>query len=105
MPGFRTFSVWLKLLPARAASGQSVYSTDARATEEPGFPAGVALAEHLVEAYDQAYATDPSSTFGGIIAFNRALNGATAAAIVTLLSLGQLASLMTAGELCIGTVT
>ena len=47
-----------------------------------GNPCGVALAEHLLEAYERAYATDPSSAFGGIIAFNRALDGATAAAII-----------------------
>jgi phosphoribosylaminoimidazolecarboxamide formyltransferase/IMP cyclohydrolase len=47
-----------------------------------GNPCGVALAEHLLEAYERAYATDPSSAFGGIIAFNRTLNDATAAAII-----------------------
>ena len=34
------------------------------------------------QAYDRAYQTDPTSAFGGIIAFNRELDGATAAAIV-----------------------
>ena len=47
-----------------------------------GNPCGVALAEHLLEAYERAYATDPSSAFGGIIAFNRTLDGTTAAAII-----------------------
>ena len=42
----------------------------------------MALAEHLLEAYERAYATDPSSAFGGIIAFNRALDGETAGAII-----------------------
>ena len=45
-------------------------------------PCGVALGETLLEAYDRAYATDPESAFGGIIAFNRELDGETAAAIV-----------------------
>ncbi len=45
-------------------------------------PCGVALGENLLEAYDRAYATDPESAFGGIIAFNRELDGETAAAIV-----------------------
>ena len=47
-----------------------------------GNPCGVALAEHLLGAYERAYATDPSSAFGGIIAFNQTLDGGTAAAII-----------------------
>ena len=35
-----------------------------------------------LEAYDRAYRTDPTSAFGGIIAFNRELDGTTAAAII-----------------------
>ncbi|MDD3577295.1 MAG: bifunctional phosphoribosylaminoimidazolecarboxamide formyltransferase/IMP cyclohydrolase, partial [Halothiobacillus sp.] len=38
-------------------------------------PCGVAVAEDLTVAYDRAYATDPTSAFGGIIAFNRPLDG------------------------------
>jgi len=45
-------------------------------------PCGVAVASDLLAAYDRAYATDQTSAFGGIIAFNRALDGATAEAIV-----------------------
>ncbi|HEY8553018.1 MAG TPA: bifunctional phosphoribosylaminoimidazolecarboxamide formyltransferase/IMP cyclohydrolase [Burkholderiales bacterium] len=45
-------------------------------------PCGVAVADSLAAAYDAAYATDPTSAFGGIIAFNRPLDGATARAIV-----------------------
>jgi phosphoribosylaminoimidazolecarboxamide formyltransferase/IMP cyclohydrolase len=45
-------------------------------------PCGVAEADTLLDAYDRAYRTDPESAFGGIIAFNRELDGATAAAIV-----------------------
>ena len=45
-------------------------------------PCGVAYGATLREAYDRAYATDPESAFGGIIAFNRRLDGETAAAIV-----------------------
>lgn len=45
-------------------------------------PCGVALGANLFEAYDRAYQTDPESAFGGIIAFNRELDGDTAAAIV-----------------------
>jgi len=45
-------------------------------------PCGVALGKDLLEAYDRAYSTDPESAFGGIIAFNGELDGATAKAIV-----------------------
>lgn len=45
-------------------------------------PCGVALGDNLMEAYDRAYSTDPESAFGGIIAFNAELDGATAQAIV-----------------------
>jgi len=44
-------------------------------------PCGVAVAATIGEAYDLAFATDTESAFGGIIAFNRELDGATAAAI------------------------
>ncbi len=45
-------------------------------------PCGVALAGSLREAYERAYATDPESAFGGIIAFNRELDGETARLIL-----------------------
>ncbi|MDH5592669.1 MAG: bifunctional phosphoribosylaminoimidazolecarboxamide formyltransferase/IMP cyclohydrolase, partial [Gammaproteobacteria bacterium] len=45
-------------------------------------PCGVATAGDLLTAYDLAYQTDTTSAFGGIIAFNRTLDAATAQAIV-----------------------
>jgi phosphoribosylaminoimidazolecarboxamide formyltransferase/IMP cyclohydrolase len=42
----------------------------------------VAVAADIGKAYELAFATDPESAFGGIIAFNRELDAATAAAIV-----------------------
>ncbi len=45
-------------------------------------PCGVAIAETLCAAYDRAHRTDPTSAFGGIIAFNRPLDAATARAII-----------------------
>ncbi|MDN5864492.1 MAG: bifunctional phosphoribosylaminoimidazolecarboxamide formyltransferase/IMP cyclohydrolase [Gammaproteobacteria bacterium] len=39
-------------------------------------PCGVAIADRLEAAYERAFACDPGSAFGGIIAFNRALDGA-----------------------------
>jgi phosphoribosylaminoimidazolecarboxamide formyltransferase/IMP cyclohydrolase len=44
-------------------------------------PCGVAVAATPGEAYAKAFATDPTSAFGGIIAFNRPLDGATAEAV------------------------
>jgi phosphoribosylaminoimidazolecarboxamide formyltransferase / IMP cyclohydrolase len=44
-------------------------------------PCGAAVAATPLEAYERAYRTDPTSAFGGIIAFNRELDAATAAAI------------------------
>ena len=41
----------------------------------------MAIADNIGDAYDKAFATDTESAFGGIIAFNRELDGATAAAI------------------------
>ena len=45
-------------------------------------PCGVAVAADTVAAYEKAFQTDPTSAYGGIIAFNRPLDAATANAIV-----------------------
>jgi phosphoribosylaminoimidazolecarboxamide formyltransferase / IMP cyclohydrolase len=45
-------------------------------------PCGVAQADNILTAYDKAYATDPTSAFGGIIAFNCELDQKTAAEII-----------------------
>ena len=45
-------------------------------------PCGVAQSENLSIAYDLAFETDPTSAFGGVIAFNRPLNGLVAKSIV-----------------------
>jgi phosphoribosylaminoimidazolecarboxamide formyltransferase/IMP cyclohydrolase len=60
---------------------------------EPGVPAcvivkhanpcGVALGASAAQAYAKAFATDPTSAFGGIIAFNVPLDGAAAQAVAT----------------------
>ena len=44
-------------------------------------PCGVSIAVDISTAYDLAFATDPESAFGGIIAFNRELDAVTAAKI------------------------
>ena len=41
-------------------------------------PCGAAVGKTLLEAYNKAFATDPTSAFGGIIAFNRALDAPAA---------------------------
>ncbi len=45
-------------------------------------PCGVCEAQDITAAYDRAYACDPTSAFGGIIAFNRELDAHTARIIV-----------------------
>ena len=83
------------LLQGKAMSFNNVMDADAalacvRQFEQPACvivkhanPCGVCLADSLLSAYDKAYATDPMSAFGGIIAFNRPLDAATADAIAT----------------------
>ncbi|MBI2744004.1 MAG: bifunctional phosphoribosylaminoimidazolecarboxamide formyltransferase/IMP cyclohydrolase [Burkholderiales bacterium] len=44
-------------------------------------PCGVAVGEDALEAYSKAFQTDPTSAFGGIIAFNRVVDGAAAQAV------------------------
>ncbi len=45
-------------------------------------PCGVAISSSIQNAYELAFQTDPTSAFGGIIAFNRELDGATAQQII-----------------------
>jgi len=45
-------------------------------------PCGVAVASDAQTAYERAYSTDPTSAFGGIIAFNRLLDRTTAGVIL-----------------------
>jgi phosphoribosylaminoimidazolecarboxamide formyltransferase / IMP cyclohydrolase len=45
-------------------------------------PCGVGIASGILQAYEGAYRTDPTSAYGGIIAFNRELDETTARAIV-----------------------
>jgi len=44
-------------------------------------PCGAALAEGPLEAFQKALASDPQSAFGGIVAFNRTVDGAVAQAL------------------------
>ncbi|MEE4191411.1 MAG: bifunctional phosphoribosylaminoimidazolecarboxamide formyltransferase/IMP cyclohydrolase [Halieaceae bacterium] len=81
-------------LQGKALSYNNVADTDAALECVKGFeapacvivkhanPCGVAVGSTLLEAYERAFATDPESAFGGIIAFNRELDAATAAAII-----------------------
>ena len=83
-----------KQLQGKALSFNNVADTDAalecvKSFEEPACvivkhanPCGVAIGDRIRDAYDRAFRTDPTSAFGGIIAFNRALDAETAAAIV-----------------------
>lgn len=81
-------------LQGKALSYNNVADTDAalecvKAFDEPACvivkhanPCGVAIASTLKDAYLKAFQTDPTSAFGGIIAFNRPLDAATAQEIV-----------------------
>ncbi len=83
-----------KQLQGKELSYNNVADTDAaletvKSFDEPACvivkhanPCGVAVAESIKHAYDLAYSTDSESAFGGIIAFNRELDGETAKAIV-----------------------
>ena len=83
-----------KQLQGKALSFNNIADTDAalecvREFETPACvivkhanPCGVSVGANLLEAYDRAFKTDPTSAFGGIIAFNRALDAETAKAII-----------------------
>jgi phosphoribosylaminoimidazolecarboxamide formyltransferase/IMP cyclohydrolase len=57
-------------------------------------PCGVAIGSNAEEAYRKAFKTDPTSAFGGIIAFNCAIDKATAEAVA-----GQFAEVIIAPEI------
>ncbi|HEX7037725.1 MAG TPA: bifunctional phosphoribosylaminoimidazolecarboxamide formyltransferase/IMP cyclohydrolase [Pseudomonadales bacterium] len=84
----------LEQIQGRELSYNNVADTDAalecvKAFDRPACvivkhanPCGVAEGDDPLTAYRRAYATDPTSAFGGIIAFNRPLTGETLAAIL-----------------------
>ncbi len=83
-----------KQLQGKALSYNNIADTDAaletvKLFDQPACvivkhanPCGVAVDNNLLAAYEKAFATDPESAFGGIIAFNRELDVKTAEAIV-----------------------
>lgn len=83
-----------KVLQGKELSFNNVADTDAafecvKAFSEPACvivkhanPCGVAVGKDLHQAYDLAFKTDPTSAFGGIIAFNRKLDALTARTLV-----------------------
>ncbi len=58
------------------------FSTPACVIVKHANPCGVATAENILQAYELAYETDPTSAFGGIIAFNQTLDAVTAKTII-----------------------
>ena len=82
-------------LQGKALSYNNIADTDAalecvKEFDEPACvivkhanPCGVAIGDNILAAYEGAYKTDPTSAFGGIIAFNRELDAETAEAIVS----------------------
>jgi phosphoribosylaminoimidazolecarboxamide formyltransferase/IMP cyclohydrolase len=83
------------ILQGKELSYNNIVDADAawecvRAFDEPACvivkhanPCGVAEASSVFDAYDLAFKTDPTSAFGGIIAFNRELDKKTAEEINT----------------------
>ncbi|MEO0576676.1 MAG: bifunctional phosphoribosylaminoimidazolecarboxamide formyltransferase/IMP cyclohydrolase [Pseudomonadota bacterium] len=83
-----------KVLQGKALSYNNIADADAalecvRQFKEPACvivkhanPCGVAVGTTLSESYKLAFATDPTSAFGGIIAFNGTVDGPLAASIV-----------------------
>ncbi|MCG8535514.1 MAG: bifunctional phosphoribosylaminoimidazolecarboxamide formyltransferase/IMP cyclohydrolase, partial [Pseudomonadales bacterium] len=81
-------------LQGKALSFNNVADTDAalecvKSFNEPACvivkhanPCGVAIGANILEAYQRAFQTDPTSAFGGIIAFNQVLDETTARAII-----------------------
>jgi phosphoribosylaminoimidazolecarboxamide formyltransferase/IMP cyclohydrolase len=82
-------------LQGKALSYNNIADTDAalecvKEFDEPACvivkhanPCGVSIGDNILGAYEGAYKTDPTSAFGGIIAFNRELDAETAQAIVS----------------------
>ncbi|MGI9025111.1 MAG: bifunctional phosphoribosylaminoimidazolecarboxamide formyltransferase/IMP cyclohydrolase, partial [Burkholderiaceae bacterium] len=63
------------------ADGDGVIESAACVIVKHANPCGVAIGASPREAYDKAFATDPTSAFGGIIAFNRPLDAAAVEAV------------------------
>jgi len=84
-----------KQIQGKALSYNNIADTDAalecvKEFDEPACvivkhanPCGVAIGDNILAAYESAYTTDPTSAFGGIIAFNRELDADTAEAIIS----------------------
>ncbi|WP_125716717.1 bifunctional phosphoribosylaminoimidazolecarboxamide formyltransferase/IMP cyclohydrolase [Pseudoalteromonas rubra] len=84
-----------KQIQGKALSYNNIADTDAalecvKSFSEPACvivkhanPCGVAEDKDILSAYDRAFKTDPTSAFGGIIAFNRELDADTAEAIIS----------------------
>lgn len=83
-----------KQLQGKALSYNNIADADAalecvKSFDEPACvivkhanPCGVAVSDTLLNAYLNAFKTDPTSAFGGIIAFNRSLDAKTATRVI-----------------------
>lgn len=69
---------------ARRIIAEFADDTPAAAILKHTNPCGVALGTTLSEAYEKAFNADPVSAFGGIVAFNRPIDAATATALTKL---------------------
>jgi phosphoribosylaminoimidazolecarboxamide formyltransferase/IMP cyclohydrolase len=91
-PAAGTLAMWTQL-QGKALSYNNIADADAawecvKSFDAPACvivkhanPCGVALGADPLQAYSKAFQTDPTSAFGGIIAFNRPLDGAAAEAV------------------------
>jgi len=61
---------------------KAMHSSPACVIVKHANPCGVAHSDDLLSAYQRAFSCDPTSAFGGIIAFNQTLDEATASAII-----------------------
>ncbi len=83
-----------KQIQGKALSFNNIADTDAalecvKSFSEPccvivkhANPCGVAVGDTIQQAYDKAFATDPTSAFGGVLAFNRALDARTLSVVL-----------------------
>ncbi len=75
-----SFNNLLDLDAARTMAGE--FAEPACVIVKHNNPCGVATGAGALEAYERAFATDPLSAFGGVIAFNRPVDRATAERLV-----------------------
>jgi phosphoribosylaminoimidazolecarboxamide formyltransferase / IMP cyclohydrolase len=77
-----SYNNFVDLEAARSLAGE--FRQPAAAIIKHNNPCGAAEQETLLDAYLKAYACDPVSAFGGVLAFNRSVDAATASEVAKL---------------------